>query len=141
MRDSFDLRDLRVGDLPIRPVPIIPAHLPMGGARKIAALKQAALLFVARGAQLVGILDDRALSAAPDDARAEVWMSPVAGCLSAATPLVRARELFVLAGASTLPVAAGAFLIGTVARADVERALRERRRSVRAPLPQIRAVA
>ncbi len=141
MRESLDFRDLRVGDLPIRGAPVIPAHLPMGGARKIAALRQAALLFVSRGAQLVGILDDRALSAAPDGARAEVWMSPVAGCLSAATPLVRAIELFILSGSATLPVAAGAFLIGTIARADVERALRERRRPARAPIPAIRAVA
>jgi CBS domain-containing protein len=138
MRESFDLR---VGDLPIRPVPVIPAHLPMGGARKIAALKRVALLFVARGAQLVGILDERALSAAPDGAPAEAWMSPVAGCLSAATPLPRARELFILNGTATLPVAVGAFLIGSIGRGDVERALRERRRSPPAALPPVRAVA
>jgi hypothetical protein len=138
MRESFDLR---VGDLPIHSVPIIPAHLPMGGARKIAALKQTSLLFVARGARLVGILDPGALKAAPDAALAEDWMSRIEGCLSAATPLVRARELFVQAGSATLPVAAGAFLIGAVARADVERALRERRQPARAPIRSIRAVA
>jgi CBS domain-containing protein len=138
MRDTFELR---VGDVPIRAVPVIPAHLPMGGARKIAALKKTSLLFVARGAQLVGMVDARALQAAPDAARAEVWMSTVEGCLSAATSLVRARELFVRAGTATLPVAAGAFLIGVVARADVERALRARSRPVGAPLPSIRAVA
>jgi CBS domain-containing protein len=138
MRESFDLR---VGDLPIQAVPIIPAHLPMGGARKIAALKNASLLFVARGAQLVGILDARALESAPETARAEAWMAPVDGCLSAATSLVRARELFVHAGTATLPVAAGAFLIGAVARADVERALRARRLTPGATIPSIRAVA
>lgn len=138
MRESFDLR---VGDLPIHAVPIIPAHLPMGGARKIAALKKTSLLFVERGAQLVGILDAHALEAAPDAARAEIWMAPALGCLSAATSLVRARELFVRAGTATLPVAAGAFLIGVVARADVEGALRARRRSPGAPIPPIRAVA
>jgi CBS domain-containing protein len=138
MRESFDQR---VGDLPIRAVPVIPADLPMGGARKIAALKKTSMLFVARGAQLVGILDVRALEAAPEAARAEVWMAPIDGCLSAATSLVRARELFVRAGTATLPVAAGAFLIGVVARADVERALRERRRPAGARIPSIRAVA
>jgi CBS domain-containing protein len=138
MRDTFDSR---VGDLPIRAVPVIPADLPMGGARKIAALKKASLLFVARGAQLVGILDVRALEGAPEAAHVEIWMAPVGGCLSAATSLVRARELFVRAGTATLPVAAGAFLIGVVARADVERALRARRRPAGAPIPSIRAVA
>jgi CBS domain-containing protein len=138
MRDSLDLR---VGDLPIRAVPVIPADLPMGGARKIAVLKKSSLLFVAHGAQLVGILDMGALDAAPEAARAEIWMSPVDGCLSAATSLVRARELFVRAGTATLPVSAGAFLIGVVARADVERALRARRQPARAPIPSIRAVA
>jgi CBS domain-containing protein len=138
MRESFELR---VGDLPIRAVPVIPAHLPMAGARKIAALKKTSLLFVARGAQLVGILDAGALAGAPDVERAEAWMSPIDGCLSAATPLVRARELFVRAGTATLPVAAGAFLIGAVSRGDVERALRERRRPAVAPIPAIRAVA
>jgi CBS domain-containing protein len=138
MRESSDLR---VGDLPIQAVPVIPADLPMGGARKIAELKQTSLLFVARGAQLVGIVDVRALNAAPDAARAEVWMSPVDRCLSAATSLVRARELFVRAGTATLPVAAGAFLIGVVARGDVERALRARRQPAGAPVPSIRAVA
>jgi CBS domain-containing protein len=138
MRETFDLR---VGDLPIRAVPVIPADLPMGGARKIAALKKTSLLFVARGAQLVGILDVRALKAAPEAARAEVWMAPVEGCLSAATPLVRARELFVRAGTATLPVAAGAFLIGVVARGDIERALRARRQPAGARIPSIRAVA
>jgi CBS domain-containing protein len=138
MRETFDQR---VGDLPIRAVPVIPAELPMGGARKIAALKKTSLMFVARGAQLVGILDARALEAAPDAALAEVWMAAVDGCLSAATSLVRARELFVRAGTATLPVAAGAFLIGVVARADVERALRARRQPAGAPIPSIRAVA
>jgi CBS domain-containing protein len=138
MRESFDIR---VGDLPIRAVPIIPAHLPMGGARKIAALKETSLLFVARGGQLAGILDGRALEAAPDAAPAEAWMVPVDGCLSAATSIARARELFVRAGAMTLPVAAGGFLIGAVARGDVERALRARRQPAAAPIPSIRAVA
>jgi hypothetical protein len=138
MRESFELR---VGDLPIRAIPVIPAHLPMGGARKIAALKKTSLLFVARGAQLVGILDAGALAGAPDIEHAEAWMSSIDGCLSAATPLVRARELFVRAGTATLPVAAGVFLIGAVSRGDVERALRERRRPAVAPIPAIRAVA
>jgi CBS domain-containing protein len=138
MRKSFELR---VGDLPIRAVPVVPAHLPMGHARKIAALKQTNLLLVARGAQLVGILDAGALSSAPDAALAELWMSSARGCLSAATPLVRARELFVRAGTATLPVAAGAFLIGVVARGDLERALRDHRRPAQAPRPSIRAVA
>ena len=138
MRDSLDLR---VGDLPIRAVPVIPADLPLDRARKIAALKGTTLLFVARGAQLVGILDMGALDAADDSGRAELWMSPVDGCLSAATSLVRARELFVRAGTSTLPVAAGPFLIGVVSRGDLERALRGRRRAPSAPVTSIRAVA
>jgi CBS domain-containing protein len=138
MRDSFELR---VGDLPIRAVPVIPVHLPMWGARKIAALKRTSLLFVASGAQLVGILDARALDGAPDATRAGICMSPIDGCLSAATPLVRARELFVRTGTATLPVTAGAFLIGAVLRGDVERALRARRLPAGARIPALRAVA
>ncbi|HEY6477676.1 MAG TPA: hypothetical protein VI456_13930 [Polyangia bacterium] len=138
MRESFELR---VGDLPIGAVPVIPAHLPIWGARKIAALKETTLVFVAHGAQLVGFLDLGSPAGAPDGDRVELWMSPIAGCLSAATSLVRARELFVRAGTATLPVAAGGFLIGALARADVERALRDRRRAAGAPIPSIRAVA
>ena len=52
----------------IRGAPAIPAHLSMAAARKIAELKRAMLLFVERNGQLVGLLDDRSLLQAADDA-------------------------------------------------------------------------
>lgn len=66
----------RVGDLPIRAVPIIPAHLTMAAARKVAELKRASVLFVERDGRLMGTLDEHALVEAPDEAE-------VAHCLRA----------------------------------------------------------
>jgi CBS domain-containing protein len=117
----------RIGDLPIRAVPVVPAHLSMATARKIAELKRAAVLFVERDGRLVGILDEGVLVEAPDDAEIAVCLRPIGLCLRPTTSAARAREIFRSSRASALPVAAGAFLLGSVSRADVERALRSRR--------------
>ncbi len=116
----------RIGELPIRAVPVIPAHLSMAAARKVAALKQVALLFVERDEHLIGLLDERTLLQAADDARVADALAPIAGCLPPELPATRARELFRRSRAVVLPVSAGAFLLGVVSRADVERAVRGR---------------
>jgi CBS domain-containing protein len=131
----------RVGDLPIRAVPVIAAHLSMAAARKVAALKRAGRLFVERDGQLVGALDEQALAGAPDDAPVVATMRPIDLFLHLTTPATRARELFIRARTDALPVAAGAFLVGAVWRADVERALRDRRRPLAHSAAPVRAVA
>jgi CBS domain-containing protein len=117
----------RVGDLPIRAVPIIPAHLSMAAARKIAELKRATVLFVERGGRLMGTLDEHALVEAPDEADVADCLRSIELCLGPTTTVERAQELFVRSRTTALPVAAGVFLLGAVSRADVERALRSRR--------------
>jgi hypothetical protein len=117
----------RVGDLPIRPVPIVPAHLKMGAARKIAELKRSSVLFVERDGRLMGSLDQQALVEAPDDAEVSSCLRSIELCLGPSTTAARAQELFVRSRTTALPVAAGAFLLGAVSRSDVERALRSRR--------------
>jgi CBS domain-containing protein len=117
----------RVGDLPIRAVPVIPAHLSMAAARKIAELKRATVLFVERDGRLMGALDEHSLVEAPDDAEVAGCLRTLELCLRPTTTAERAQELFVRSRTTALPVAVGAFLLGAVSRADVERALRSRR--------------
>lgn len=116
----------RVGHLPIRAVPIIPAHLSMAAARKIAELKRATVLFVERDGRLMGTLDEHALVEAPDDAEVSDCLRSIELCLAPTTTAERARDLFIRSRTTALPVVAGAFLLGAVSRADVERALRSR---------------
>lgn len=116
---------VRVGEMAIGAAAVLPAHLPMMAGRKVADLKGATLLLVERDGQLVGLVDQRALVQAPDDVRLEDAMRRLDVCLTPATPLARARDLFLRTGAAALPVAAGAFLLGVVSRTAVERALRD----------------
>jgi CBS domain-containing protein len=113
---------VRVGDLVIRRVPVIAAHLSMAAARKVAMLKQTSLLLVEQGDQIVGTIDDRALAADHDVTAVAAAMQPLATCLRLATPVTEARELFIRARATILPVVVGGFVLGAVTRSDVERA-------------------
>ena len=113
---------VRVGDLPIRRVPVIPAHLSMAAARKVALLKQISLLLVERDNQIVGTIDDSALTADNDPTEVAAAMRPLTTSLRPATPVTEARELFIRARASILPVVVGGFILGAVTRSDVERA-------------------
>lgn len=117
-----------VAELPLAPAPVIPAHLTMAAARKIADLKRSPVLLVERDGLLAGVIDQHGLLASADDVRAGDAMRPLESCLGANTPLASARELFVRTGSAALPVAAGAFLLGVVTRASVDRALRDVRR-------------
>jgi CBS domain-containing protein len=113
---------VRIGDLPIRGVPVIPMHLTMAAARKVAMLKQASLLLVERDDQIVGTIDDRSLAGEHDLTAVAAAMRPLATSLRPATPVSEARELFIRARATILPVVAGGFILGAVTRSDVERA-------------------
>ena len=114
---------VRVGDLPIRRVPVIPSHLSMDAARKVAVLRQISLLLVEHEDQIVGTIDERAFASEYDLAAvAAVAMTPLEACLRPATPVTEARELFARASADILPVVAGGFILGAVTRSDVERA-------------------
>ncbi|HEY7376466.1 MAG TPA: CBS domain-containing protein [Polyangia bacterium] len=131
----------RVGDLPTRTVPAVPEHLTMAAARKVAALKRVGLLFVERDGRLVGIVDERALAEAGDDAGVGAVMAPVGTCLHPAMPITRARDLFSLSRQSVLPVIVGAFLLGAVGRDDVARALARAHDGSRKRAPRFRAAA
>jgi CBS domain-containing protein len=113
---------VRVADLPIRRVPVIPAHLSMAAARKVALLKQISLLLIERDDHIVGAIDDRALAADHDLTAVLAAMRPLSTSLRPATPVTEARELFIRARAAILPVVAGGFILGAVTRSDVERA-------------------
>ncbi|MFL5304585.1 MAG: CBS domain-containing protein [Polyangia bacterium] len=115
----------QVADLPLAAAPVIPAHLTMAAARKVAELKRSPVLLVERDGVLAGIIDDNKLLASADDVRAGDAMRALENCLAATTPLGHARELFVRTGSGALPVAAGAFLLGVVTRAALDRALRD----------------
>jgi len=117
-----DADTIRVGDLLIRRVPVIPSHLSMAAARKVALLKQVSLLLVERDDHIVGIVDERALAAEHDLTAVAAAMRPLAAWLRPATPVSEARELFIRARAAILPVVAGGFILGAVTRTDVERA-------------------
>lgn len=112
---------------------MIPARLSMAAARKIARLKQVSLLFVEQGERLVGLLDARALARAPDDAGVAASMTPIRSCLHPAMSPTRALDVFIRLGATALPVTVGAFLLGAVTRADVERAVVRRGHATREP--------
>ncbi|HVT07669.1 MAG TPA: CBS domain-containing protein [Polyangia bacterium] len=114
-----------VAELPLAAAPVIPEHLTMAAARKVADLKRSQVLLVERDGVLAGVIDQHGMLASADDARAGDAMRPLETCLGASTPLASARELFVRTGSAALPVAAGAFLLGVVTRAAVDRALRE----------------
>jgi CBS domain-containing protein len=122
-----------VGDLAMRKLPVVPEHLPMASARRIAALKGVRLMLVERDGHLVGLLDARALAGAPEHAAVATSMAPISVHLHPATPLERARALFGSAGTTVLPVVVGNLLVGTVTRGDVERRLGLRGGSRTAP--------
>jgi CBS domain-containing protein len=118
--------EAQVADLPTHTIPAVPEHLSMAAARKVAALKGVAALLVERDGRLVGVVDERALTESSDDVTVATVMEPIRLCLHPAMSVTRARHLFSLARMSILPVVVGAFLLGAIARHDVERPLLRR---------------
>ena len=118
---NYEPETPRVGQMPMRRIPVIPAHLPMAAARKVATLQGIALLLVEREDLIVGAVDESALASADDQTpvvaamrRLSLWLRPT---MSAA----QARELFVRARTNVLPVIAGGFVLGAITRGDIER--------------------
>ncbi len=116
-----DAEVAHVGDMPMRRIPVIAAHLSMAAARKVAALKRIAVLLVERDEQIVGTVDESVLAAADDETATATAMRPLGLCLRPAMSVAQAREVFVRARTTVLPVIAGGFVLGAVARADIER--------------------
>jgi CBS domain-containing protein len=112
----------QIGDLAIRPIPVVPAHLTMAAARKVAALKRISLLLVEQNEQLVGVVGERALATAADPMPIAAAMHRLGACLRPGMSAAQARALFIRTGAAVLPVIAGGFVLGAVARGAVERA-------------------
>jgi CBS domain-containing protein len=133
--------DTRIGDLRTRTIPAVPEHVTIAAARKVAVLKRVAELFVERDGRLVGVLDERTLAAAAEDAGVASVMAPIDGCLHPAMSAARARELFIQSGAAILPVTFGALLLGAVARIDVEQLLAHRCAGARPRGVRLRAAA
>lgn len=113
-----------VGDLPARPIPVVASHLSMGAARKVAALKRIALLLVERDDHLIGIIDERALATAADDTPVVTATTPFGLSLRPTTSIAQARAIFIRTRAAVMPVIAGGFVLGAIARGDVVRARR-----------------
>ncbi len=107
--------------MPMRRIPVIAAHLSMAAARKVAALRRIAVLLVERDDHIVGTIDESVLAAADDESVTVTVMRPLGLCLRPAMSVAQAREVFVRARATVLPVIAGGFVFGAVARADIER--------------------
>jgi CBS domain-containing protein len=116
-------RDVLVADVMTRPQPIVPAHLSMAAARKIAQLRSADALIVEDKGRLVGFLDSDSLRHAGGDRRVADCLKPLQFCLSPSITVERARSLLMQCGAGSLPVAAGPFLVGSISRSAVERSL------------------
>jgi CBS domain-containing protein len=112
----------RIGDLPMKRIPVIAAHLPISAARKVAALKRIALLLVELDDQIVGVVEETVLAGADDDTLTAKAMRPLGPGLRPSMSVAEAREAFVRARATVLPVIAGGFVLGAVGRAEVERA-------------------
>jgi len=115
--------ELRVGEAMTRPHPIVPGHISMGAARKIAELRSTDTLIVEDKGSLIGILDWETLLTANDDRRVADCLKSIRICLTPTTTLARARTLMIEHGVASFPVAVGPFLVGSISRSDVERAL------------------
>ena len=115
----------RVGDIPLRPIPVIAADLPLAAARKAAASKQIAVVLVELEEQIVGTIDEGVLAVGDDETPTGTAMKPLRLYLRPAMSLGQAHALFVRARATVLPVIAGGFVLGAVTRADVERTRNE----------------
>jgi CBS domain-containing protein len=112
-----------VADVMGRVAPVAPSHLPVWAARKIAQLKKAQAIFVEAEGRLFGVVEARVLDRAPDGDPLSAHMRPIFFSVQPTTSVARVRELLIRQRVSCLPVAAGMFLVGTISRADVERAL------------------
>jgi CBS domain-containing protein len=124
--------ELTVMDVMGDPPPIVPAHLTMAAARKIARLKSADLLVVEDAGQIVGVIDGYTLEGGSADAPVSDGMKSVCPCVRPDSSAHRARDLLGRHGLPALLVTVGRFVVGVVSRAAVERALAGERRGAHA---------
>jgi CBS domain-containing protein len=113
----------RVAEAMTRLYPIVPGHISMSAARKIAELRSSDTLIVEDKGSLIGILDRETLLTASDGRRVADCLKSIRICLTPTTTLTRARVLMIEHGVASFPVAAGPFLVGSISRSDVERSL------------------
>ena len=114
------------------PPPIVPAHLKMAAARKIARLKGADMLLVEDGGQILGVVDGYTLEGAAENALVSDGMKPMCPCVRPDSGAHRARDLLARHSLPALLVIVDRFVVGAVSRAAVERALAGDRRAGRA---------
>jgi CBS domain-containing protein len=119
-------RILQVADVMTAPPPVVPSHLTMAAARKIAALKSASLLVVEIEGTIVGVVDAEALANAPDDDLVADRMTTSMLAVAPSVSATQARGLLARIGAPSLPVVVGMFVVGSVSREAIERALAAR---------------
>jgi CBS domain-containing protein len=103
--------------------PIVPSHLAMLAARKVAALKSIGWLLVEAGGRLVGMVDQRMLAASRGDELVSACMTVLHIAVRPTTTLARAYAVLVQHRLPWLPVAAGRFIVGAVSREALEHAL------------------
>jgi CBS domain-containing protein len=113
----------RVAEAMTRLYPIVPGHISMSAARKIAELRSSDAVIVEDKGSLIGILDRETLLTASDGRRVADCLKSIRICLTPTTTLTRARVLMIEHGVASFPVAAGPFLVGSISRSDVERSL------------------
>jgi len=134
--EALPSNEMLVADLMARPQPVVPSHISMAAARKIAHLKSVDALIVEDKGSLIGFLDGQSLREAKDDQRVSECLKPLQLCLSPTTTVDGARALLIRYGAGSWPVAAGPFLVGSISRSAIERSAAER---VTAPRARIAA--
>ena len=120
---------LRVADVMTRRQPIVPSHISMAAARKIAELKSSDTLIVEDKGSLLGFLDSESLRTGGDDQRVAECLKPLRPCVSPNTTVEEAHAMLVQYGVTSLPVSVGPFLVGSISRSTVERVLRAGMRS------------
>jgi CBS domain-containing protein len=108
------------------PPPSVPSHLTIGAARKIAALRSTEIVVVEVEGNLIGILDLSRIAAAHDAEPITRHLCSLARALSPSATAQRARDWLVGRGMTSAPVVVGLFLVGTVSRAALDRALARR---------------
>jgi CBS domain-containing protein len=112
-----------VADVMTGPAPIVPSHLTMAAARKIAALKSVPWLLVEAAGKLIGILDQRALATSRDEDFVSTHTTMLTMAVTPATSVASAHALLMQNRVAWLPVVAGMFVVGAVSREALSAAM------------------
>lgn len=124
--DVRDTLGMTVGEIMAKPVVTAAPDTPVRVARRLMRRARVRHLPVLEGGLLVGMVSDRDLARAPNDAcRLEEIMTRTVFVLYPDTPLRRAVRLFRERRFGALPVLEGRELVGIVSVVDVLRVLGE----------------